>query len=107
MLWEHVGRGAEEMRRFVEYAFSDEEQDDLPTPVAVPDRQPPADGRTERLTRRERKVALRVESGHTNRQIASELSISEHTVENHVHRILKKLGFSSRTRIAAWVAQQW
>nr|MBA3491001.1 response regulator transcription factor [Rubrobacteraceae bacterium] len=48
-----------------------------------------------------------VARGLPNRQIAQELSISERTVENHVHKILKKLGFSSRAGIAAWVAQQW
>ena len=58
------------------------------------------------LTPREREVALLVERGLTNRGISSELSISERTVENHVRSILKKLGYSSRARIAAWVAHQ-
>jgi DNA-binding NarL/FixJ family response regulator len=58
------------------------------------------------LTRRERKVATLIGWGLTNRQIALELSVSERTVENHVGKILKKLGFSSRAQIAAWVAQR-
>ncbi|CAN5702517.1 BTAD domain-containing putative transcriptional regulator [soil metagenome] len=95
------------LERAIEYALSEEEEDDSPAPVAVPEQQPPADGPTERLTRREREVALLVARGLPNRQIAQELSISERTVENHVHKILKKLGFSSRAGIAAWVAQQW
>src|SRR5215216_7024754 len=41
-----------------------------------------------------------------NRQIAKELSISERTVENHIGKILKKQGFSSRARIATWVAHR-
>lgn len=58
------------------------------------------------LTRREREVALLVARGLTNRRIAGKLSISERTVENHVAKILRKLGFRSRARIAAWVAEQ-
>jgi non-specific serine/threonine protein kinase len=55
------------------------------------------------LTRRQREVAFLVASGLTNRQIASELRISENTVANHVARILRKLDASSRSRIAIWV----
>jgi predicted ATPase/DNA-binding SARP family transcriptional activator/DNA-binding CsgD family transcriptional regulator len=86
-----------------EYAFSEEDPDtsDGPTPQALP-----AEETTSNLTRREREVALLVERGLTNRQIASELSISERTVEKHVGKMLKKLGFSSRARIAVWVSQQ-
>jgi DNA-binding CsgD family transcriptional regulator len=90
----------------IEYALSEGEEVP-PAPLTVPDKQPPPHGPTERLTRREREVALLIERGFTNRQIASELSISDRTVENHVHKILKKLGFSSRARIAAWVVRQW
>ncbi len=53
-----------------------------------------------------RKAALLVARGLTNRRIAEELSISERTVENHIGKIFKKLGFSSRSQIAAWVAQR-
>ena len=90
----------------IEYALSDEEDPELPALVAVPEQySPPADESTERLTPREQEVALCVAQGLTNRQIARELTISERTVENHVGKILKKLGFSSRARIATWVAQ--
>ena len=43
------------------------------------------------LTPREEEVAVLVSRGLTNRQIASELSISEHTVATHITRILKRL----------------
>jgi len=36
------------------------------------------------------------------RQIAKELVLSEHTVENHVRNTLKKPGVQSRVQIAAW-----
>jgi DNA-binding CsgD family transcriptional regulator len=42
----------------------------------------------------------------TNRQIASELSISEHTAATHVRRILKKLGLNSRSQLTAWVTER-
>jgi len=47
-----------------------------------------------------------VARGMTNRQIASELSISEHTVATHVRSILKKLELSSRSQITTWVTVQ-
>lgn len=60
----------------------------------------------DKLTRREREVALLLARGLTNRQVAAELVLSERTVENHVSRILGKLGFHSRAQIAVWVAEQ-
>jgi predicted ATPase/DNA-binding CsgD family transcriptional regulator len=91
----------------IEYALLEKvEEHEPPILVAAPDEQPPpADDLTERLTHREQEIALLVGRGLTNRQIAQELSISERTVENHIGKILKKLGFSSRARIATWVAQ--
>jgi DNA-binding CsgD family transcriptional regulator/tetratricopeptide (TPR) repeat protein len=56
------------------------------------------------LTPREEEVAILVARGLTNREIASELSISEHTVATHVTKILKRLGLTSRSRLSAWVA---
>ena len=57
------------------------------------------------LTRREREVTELV-AGRTNREIAEELVISLRTAETHVQNILTKLGFSSRTQVAAWFAAQ-
>jgi len=57
----------------------------------------------DQLTRREREVAALVAEGITNRQIAEALFISERTAQTHVQHILNKLGFSSRSQIAAWV----
>jgi DNA-binding CsgD family transcriptional regulator len=56
------------------------------------------------LTRREREIARLVSQGLTNRQIAATAHISERTAESHVQHILGKLGFTSRSQIAAWVA---
>lgn len=56
------------------------------------------------LTPRERQVAELVATGLTNAEIADKLVISGRTAEGHVENILTKLGFTSRTQIAAWVA---
>jgi non-specific serine/threonine protein kinase len=102
--WEE-GRAMTE-EQAIGYALSEEEEREPPTLVAVPEQQPPRDEPTERLTTREQEVALLVARGLTNRRIAQELSISERTVENHIGKIFKKLGFSSRSQIAAWVTQR-
>ncbi|CAN5661865.1 BTAD domain-containing putative transcriptional regulator [soil metagenome] len=87
----------------VEYALSEEQERDAPTLVPVPEQQP-HDEPTERLTARELEVALLVARGLTNRQVATELSISEHTAATHVRRIFKKLGLRSRAELATWVS---
>ncbi len=78
-----------------------EEEQEPPTLVAVAEQHPPADERAQRLTRREQEVAVLVGRGLTSRQIGEELSISEHTVANHVGKILKKLGLRSRAQISS------
>ncbi len=52
------------------------------------------------LTPREREVLTLVARGQTNRQIAHQLSVSEHTVHRHVTNILRKLDLPSRTAAA-------
>ena len=54
------------------------------------------------LTRREVEVATFAARGLSNRDIAGELHLSVRTVEAHVDHILTKLGFHSRTQLAAW-----
>jgi len=58
------------------------------------------------LTKREWQVANLVVRGLTNKEIAVKLSISQRTVHGHVDHILAKLGFTSRTQIAAWISRQ-
>ncbi len=52
------------------------------------------------LSLRERQVLALVGEGHSNREIAQQLSISEFTVKRHVHNILEKLGVPSRAAAA-------
>ena len=51
-----------------------------------------------------RYLADEAAGGHSNKDIAAELVISQRTAEGHVERILTKLGFTSRAQVAAWVA---
>ncbi|RZL84481.1 MAG: tetratricopeptide repeat protein [Rhodococcus sp. (in: high G+C Gram-positive bacteria)] len=59
-----------------------------------------------RLTKRERQVASLIADGLTNQAIADRLVISPRTAQGHVEHILAKLGFTSRTQVAAWVVEQ-
>jgi len=65
---------------------------------------PPRQTRTRRcpdvsaLTQRQLEVLARVCQGKTNKQIASELGLSEKTVKAHVTAIFKVLGVVNRTQ---------
>ena len=58
------------------------------------------------LTRRETEVAALAARGLTNRDIAAQLFLSVRTVEVHVDHILTKLGFRTRTQLAAWAYEE-
>jgi DNA-binding NarL/FixJ family response regulator len=53
------------------------------------------------LTTREAEILALIEMGLSNREIAQRLSIAIHTVKNHVHSLLTKLGVGSRAQAAA------
>lgn len=57
------------------------------------------------LSARERQVAALLARGLSNKSIARELSISVGTVKDHVHKVLSKMGASSRSQIAAMLGQ--
>jgi len=50
------------------------------------------------LTDREAQILKLIADGLTNREISGNLSISESTVENHIHHIYAKLGISNRAQ---------
>jgi DNA-binding NarL/FixJ family response regulator len=62
----------------------------------------PAGARTHGLSARELEVLRLVAAGMSNRAIATELTISEHTVARHLQNIFAKLGVSSRTAASAY-----
>ena len=66
---------------------------------------PPPVG-THGLSRRELEVLRLVAAGKSNRQIATELVISEHTVARHVQNIYAKLGLSSRAAATAFAFER-
>jgi DNA-binding NarL/FixJ family response regulator len=57
------------------------------------------------LSPREREVLTLIARGLTNREIAQELTISEHTARNHVTNILDKLGLSRRAEAAVYASR--
>jgi DNA-binding CsgD family transcriptional regulator len=59
----------------------------------------------ERLTPRQREVAVLIGGGLTNDQIAERLVLTPGTVANHVEAILRRLEVGSRTKIATVVAE--
>jgi predicted ATPase/DNA-binding CsgD family transcriptional regulator/predicted HTH domain antitoxin len=58
-----------------------------------------------KLTRRAQEVVELIALGLTNREIAQRLFVSERTVEWHIEQIFNKLGFTSRSQVAAWVGR--
>jgi DNA-binding CsgD family transcriptional regulator len=57
-------------------------------------------GAHDHLTAQETEVARLVADGHSNRQVAGLLFISENTVQYHLRKIFRKIGVSSRTQLA-------
>ena len=58
------------------------------------------------LTPAEHRVATLAAHGHTNREIAEQLYITQRTVETHLTHAFQKLDISSRTELAAALAVQ-
>jgi DNA-binding NarL/FixJ family response regulator len=65
------------------------------------------DGRTTGgLTKREREVYALIAEGKSNREIASELVITEVTAKVHVRNVLRKLGVRNRIQAALKAARE-
>jgi two-component system, NarL family, response regulator DevR len=58
------------------------------------------------LTAQERKILLLVAEGKTNKEIATDVFLSDKTVKNYVSSILSKLNLQRRTQAAAFVARR-
>jgi two-component system response regulator DevR len=57
------------------------------------------------LTQQEQKILLLVAEGKTNKEIASDVFLSDKTVKNYVSSILSKLNLERRAQAAAFVAR--
>lgn len=54
------------------------------------------------LTRRERQILELLSNARTNRSIAKQLCVSEHTVKTHLYRIFKKIHAKNRMEAMCW-----
>jgi DNA-binding NarL/FixJ family response regulator len=82
------GRMLEEFRRLSRQSGRDSSEDDVS------------------LTPREQEVLALVAQGHTDQEIADELSISIHTVKTHMRNILAKLQLSRRHEAALYAMRE-
>lgn len=60
---------------------------------------PEEKGPLEQLSLRERQIALLVQRGLRNKEVAEELGLTEGTVKVHLHKVFEKLGLRSRTEL--------
>jgi DNA-binding NarL/FixJ family response regulator len=51
------------------------------------------------LTRRQQELIPMIAQGLTNKEIASHLNLSEQTIKNHIHRMLRKVGANDRLQV--------
>lgn len=58
------------------------------------------------LSPQEERILVLIGHGKTNREIADELHLSVNTVRNYVASVFNKLGFTTRSQAAAYVARQ-
>ncbi len=68
-------------------------------------RRPTEEEATEPLTEREKDVLRLLGKGHSNKEIAAALFITERTARTYVSNILGKLGLASRTQAALWAVE--
>ena len=89
---EHVRKGSiwagGEETKFILEVFKN-----IPAPMAL------TEDNSSTLTARELQVVRCAATGKTNKVIAGELSLSEHTVKNYLFRAFEKLGVSSRVEL--------
>ncbi|MHB1125403.1 MAG: response regulator [Bacillota bacterium] len=60
----------------------------------------------DKLSQREIEVMKLVVQGLSNREIGNQMVISESTVKNHLHNILKKLNLSNRVQLVHYALQE-
>jgi DNA-binding NarL/FixJ family response regulator len=78
---------------------------DMEVATRLLQRKPRAGAGAHPLTRREREVLALVAAGRSNREIAAELVVSQHTVHRHVANMLRKLDEPTRAAAVAHAAR--
>jgi DNA-binding NarL/FixJ family response regulator len=73
--------------------------------MAIPVSKPTHPGFPE-LTPREQEILQVLSTGANNREIATQLFISERTVKNHMTNIFSRLGLRDRTQVALYIQQK-
>jgi DNA-binding NarL/FixJ family response regulator len=68
-------------------------------------RRPPGNSPLADLSAREKQVLALIASGHTNKEVADELGLSVKSVETYRHRVVEKLGLSSRADLVRFALQ--
>jgi DNA-binding NarL/FixJ family response regulator len=63
-----------------------------------PDSEIEADSTPEKLSKRQKQLLVMIDQGLSNKDIAEQLGISEHTVKVHLWRLFRRLNASSRTQ---------
>jgi len=58
------------------------------------------------LTRREKELVESLVEGLTNREVAQQMAISQHTVKNYIFKIFDKLGVSNRVELVLQVLSE-
>ncbi|MEZ5077587.1 MAG: response regulator transcription factor [Solirubrobacterales bacterium] len=76
-----------------------------PELAAAMRKQDTVEGPPDDLTEREAEVLRLIARGHTNAEVACELSLSVRTVETHRMRILQKLRLSSRAELVGYALE--
>ena len=71
-----------------ELLVTEDEEEDASAPAHVPTK----------LSKRQKQLIVMLDRGLSNREIADELGISEHTVKVHLWRLFRRLGVKSRTQ---------
>jgi DNA-binding NarL/FixJ family response regulator len=68
--------------------------------------QAPLTGAPEKLSKRQKQLLKLLDEGLSNRDIAEQLQISEHTVKVHLWRLFRRLDVKSRTQATHWARSQ-
>ena len=54
------------------------------------------------LTKREKEILVHIASGKKSKDIALELGLSKHTIDNHRKNMLRKTGTSNSMQLVVW-----